>query len=57
MTVQTHLTALEAKHSELEKKLQTAMTSPSSDDAEIADIKRRKLLLKDQMERLQQTAN
>jgi hypothetical protein len=32
--------------------LQTVLSSPSADDREIADIKRRKLRLKDQMERL-----
>ncbi|WP_174802345.1 YdcH family protein [Martelella limonii] len=56
MTVQTHLAALEEKHSELEKKLHAVMTSPSSHDEEIASIKRRKLQLKDEMERLQHAA-
>ena len=54
MTVQTHLAALEEKHSELEKKLHHVMSSPSSHDEEIAAIKRQKLSLKDEMERLQQ---
>ena len=52
MTVQTHLAALEEKHSELEKKLHTILASPSSRDQEIASIKRKKLHLKDEMERL-----
>ncbi|AJY47869.1 YdcH family protein [Martelella endophytica] len=54
MTVQTHLAALEEKHSALERRLQNVMSSPSSHDDEIVDIKRRKLQLKDEMERLQQ---
>lgn len=57
MTVQTHLAALEEKHSELEKKLHSVMTSPSSHDQEIASIKRQKLQLKDEMERLSQATS
>ncbi|MGV0877413.1 DUF465 domain-containing protein [Martelella sp. FLE1502] len=56
MTVQTHLAALEEKHSELEKKLHDVMASPSSPDQEIASIKRRKLHLKDEIERLHHSA-
>ena len=53
MTVQTHLAALENKHSQLEKKLNDAIASPSSPDQEIVDIKRKKLHLKDEIERIQ----
>ncbi len=52
MTIQAHLASLEQKHGALEDELQTVLLSPSADDREIADIKRRKLRLKDQMERL-----
>lgn len=57
MTVQTHLAALEEKHSELEKKLHSVMASPSSHDQEIASIKRQKLQLKDEIERLSQATS
>ncbi|TNB49532.1 DUF465 domain-containing protein [Martelella lutilitoris] len=57
MTVQTHLAALEEKHSALEKKLQSVMSSPSSHDEEINELKRKKLQLKDEIERLQHSAN
>ena len=52
MTIEAHLKSLEQKHVALERELHSAMTSPSSDDQQIADIKRRKLRLKDEMERL-----
>lgn len=56
MTVQTHIAALEEKHSEVDKKLNDAIASPSSHDEEIVKLKRKKLYLKDEMERLQQSA-
>lgn len=52
MTIQAHIASLEQKHGALEDELQTVLSSPSADDREIADIKRRKLRLKDQLERL-----
>jgi hypothetical protein len=52
MTIQAHIASLEKKHGALEEELQTILASPSSDDKEIADLKRRKLRIKDQMERL-----
>jgi len=52
MTIQAHLESLEKKHGALEEKLHTALTSPSADDREIAELKRLKLRIKDEMERL-----
>ncbi|KGD92064.1 DUF465 domain-containing protein [Rhizobium sp. YS-1r] len=52
MTVQAHIASLEKKHGALEEELQTILASPSSDDRQIADIKRRKLRIKDEMQRL-----
>ncbi|GEO86099.1 MULTISPECIES: YdcH family protein [Alphaproteobacteria] len=52
MTMQAHLESLEKKHGALEEKLHTALTSPSVDDHRIAELKRLKLRLKDEMERL-----
>lgn len=53
MTIQAHIASLEKKHGALEEELETVMASPSSDDKQIADLKRKKLRLKDQMQRLQ----
>ena len=52
MTIQAHLASLEKKHGDLEEELQSVLSSPSSDDQQIAELKRRKLRLKDEMERL-----
>ncbi|CDZ35115.1 Hypothetical protein NGAL_HAMBI1145_27030 [Neorhizobium galegae bv. officinalis] len=52
MTVQAHIASLEKKHGALEEELQTVLASPSADDREIADLKRRKLRIKDQMQRI-----
>lgn len=52
MTIQAHLESLAKKHGALEEKLHTALASPSVDDKEILEIKRLKLRLKDEMERL-----
>ncbi|WP_176086264.1 DUF465 domain-containing protein [Martelella sp. HB161492] len=57
MTVQTHIASLEEKHADLEKKLRHVMTSPSSNDEEISELKRRKLQLKDEMKRMQTASN
>ncbi len=57
MSLQTHLTELERKHKALEREIQDAMSRPSSDDLRVAELKRRKLLLKDEMIRLKDSAD
>ncbi|KAA3501815.1 MULTISPECIES: YdcH family protein [Rhizobium/Agrobacterium group] len=52
MTIQAHIASLEKKHGALEEQLESILSSPSSDDTEIADLKRRKLRLKDELQRL-----
>ncbi|WP_372422213.1 YdcH family protein [Salinarimonas chemoclinalis] len=52
MSLNSHLAELERKHQALEQEIQKAVTSPSSSDEEIARLKRKKLVLKDQMTRL-----
>jgi hypothetical protein len=53
MSVQAHLGELAAKHKALEAELQDAMSHPASTDAEIAELKRKKLRIKDEMTKLQ----
>jgi hypothetical protein len=53
MTILAHLSELERRHQALEEELADAMNHPSSDDLKIAELKRRKLLVKDEMARLQ----
>lgn len=54
MSLQSHLVELEKKHQALEKALHEAQLSPSSDDREVAELKRKKLQLRDEISRLQQ---
>jgi len=52
MTMQAHLSELERKHRALEEEIADAMSHPSSDDLRIAELKRKKLLVKDEIARL-----
>jgi hypothetical protein len=55
MSLQTHLAELERKHRQLEEAIAQAVLSPSSDDLNVAELKRKKLLLKDEIERVRLT--
>jgi hypothetical protein len=57
MAMPTHLAELERRHHALEQEINDAMAHPSSDDLRIVELKRRKLLVKDEMARLQQDAS
>ena len=56
MSIQTHLAELEKRHHALEEEISEALTHPARDDLKIAELKRRKLLVKDQIARLAQDA-
>lgn len=49
MTTQAHLEALKTKHKACEAQLAEAITHASASDQEIAEIKHRKLALKDEI--------
>ncbi len=51
MTMQSHVAELERRHQALEKQLREEITRPATDATRIADLKRRKLLLKDEIAR------
>ena len=53
MTLQAHLGELISKHKALEKELADAIAHPATSDQEIAEIKRRKLKIKDEITRLE----
>src|ERR1700743_796553 len=55
MALQAHLVELERKHKTLESELHEALIHLSTDDLRIAELKRRKLMVKDQIERLRLT--
>jgi len=52
MSMQSHLAELEKRHQALEQELADALAHPSSDDLQVAELKRRKLQLKDEIARL-----
>jgi hypothetical protein len=52
MSLQINLSELEQKHQALEREIQDAMAHPSTDDLKIAELKRRKLQLKDEITKL-----
>jgi hypothetical protein len=57
MAIQAHLVELERKHKLLETELHQALVHLSTDDLRIVELKRRKLLVKDEIERLRQTVD
>ena len=52
MSLDGHLATLEHRHSALESEIAAAKAKPAMDDVQIRELKRRKLQLKDEMERL-----
>ena len=57
MAILAHLVELERKHKVLESELHEALLHLSTDDLEIVELKRRKLMVKDQIERLKHSAD
>ena len=54
MSIQTHLAELEKRHQALEQEIYEAQAHPATDDLKLAELKRRKLQVKDEIVRLQQ---
>ena len=52
MALEAHLQSLNQRHQELEAQLTTEMKHPHPDDVRVHELKRLKLRIKDQMERL-----
>lgn len=55
MSMQSQLADLEAQHQTIEAEISDMMSHPGSDELKIHELKRRKLLLKDEITRLRQT--
>jgi len=54
MALKAHLQSLNTRHQELESLLSTEMKHPQPDDTRLVELKRLKLRIKDQIERLRQ---
>jgi len=52
MAIEQHLAELEKRHQALEQEITEALTHPSADDLKIAELKRRKLHVKDEIVKL-----
>jgi hypothetical protein len=53
MSLASHLAELKRKHGDLDREIEEARAHPSTDGLQIAQLKRRKLALKDEIEKLQ----
>jgi hypothetical protein len=52
MAMESHLAELERRHQALEKEIEDALNHPGTDNLTVADLKKRKLQLKDEISRL-----
>jgi hypothetical protein len=52
MSMQSHLAELEKRHQALEDEINDCLTHPAIDDLKVVELKRRKLQVKDEIERL-----
>lgn len=52
MALASHLEELQRKHGDIEREIDEAQTHPSADELQITALKRRKLALKDEIEKL-----
>jgi hypothetical protein len=57
MSMQSHLAELERRHQALEDEITECLTHPAVDDLRIVELKRRKLHVKDEIERLRNGAS
>lgn len=52
MSLQNHLTELERRHHALDRELEKERIHPAPDEIRVSELKRRKLLLKDEIAKL-----
>lgn len=53
MSLKSHLDELISKHQAMEKELRDAVAHPATNDSQLAEIKRRKLKIKDEITRIE----
>ncbi|MCV6592883.1 MAG: YdcH family protein [Silicimonas sp.] len=56
MSLSSHLQELRKKHQHLSSEVEAAQRSPAIDDLQITELKKQKLQLKEEIERLSATA-
>ena len=57
MSVDSHLAELERRHEALKREIHEAQSHPGFDEFEVAQLKRRKLHIKDEIAKLQKHAH
>ena len=57
MSIQSHLAELEQRHQALENEINEALGHPSTDALQLAELKRRKLQVQDEIARLRPNAS
>ena len=57
MSMQSHLAELVKRHQALESEISDCLTHPAVDDLKVVELKRKKLLLKDEIERLRHSGD
>lgn len=57
MSVQSHIEELQRRHAALQQEIQRTLGRPSSDPLQLAELKRKKLVLKDEIKRLQNSVH
>ena len=57
MALQAHIAELSEKHKKLEEEIHDAMQHPAVDPCHITELKRQKLKVKDELERLRKTVH
>jgi hypothetical protein len=56
MSLQSHLAELERRHMALQREIEKEELHPAVDELKLHELKRRKLLLKDEIAKLRQTS-
>ena len=56
MSLQSHLAELERRHLTLQREIEKEELHPSSDELKLHELKRKKLLLKDEIAKLRHSA-
>jgi len=57
MSMQSHLAELEKRHRALEDEINDCLMHPATDDLTLVELKRRKLQVKEEIERLRLSAS
>ncbi|WP_454917803.1 YdcH family protein [Xanthobacter sediminis] len=52
MSIQSHVQELKRRHAALDQEIARELASPAKDSVRMAELKRKKLVLKDEMNRL-----